>query len=252
MQHSQEQHMRLQSLFQRWDVCGRRRHLHLHLQRGLGGSHLWTEHQRLQPSSMLQRRDLCGRSQLVPVRVRPRFCRTRLQNQHKRVPVFTLCLWSHLRGRDQWFPMHLSTWQNRSPMPRVHRYWEDLPLRWAAVSSRQPLGGGVQQLPLHQRQSGLHQGPVWSSSLPAPVIRPGPETAVLPGWTGVSGAQLLHLLLPPLPSVGGLFYGWTSTSTGNHQVPAKQRPFGQQLRPHNTCFQQRQSTTGNNSGKYLL
>lgn len=41
--HSQEQHMRLQSLFQRWDVCGRRGHLLLHLQRGMGGPHLWTE-----------------------------------------------------------------------------------------------------------------------------------------------------------------------------------------------------------------
>lgn len=40
---SQEQHVRLQSLFQRRHLCGRRRHLHLHLQRGLGGPHLWTK-----------------------------------------------------------------------------------------------------------------------------------------------------------------------------------------------------------------
>lgn len=39
--HSQEQHMRLKSLFQWWNLCGRRRHLHLHLQRGLGRPHLW-------------------------------------------------------------------------------------------------------------------------------------------------------------------------------------------------------------------
>lgn len=86
-------------------------------------------------------------------------------------------------------------------------------------------------------------GAVWSSSLPTPFIRSGPETAVLPSRTGVSGAQLLDVLLPSLPSVGGLFFGWALTSTSNHQVPAKQRVSGQQLWPHNTRFQQRQSTT---------
>jgi len=29
-------------------------------------------------------------------------------------------------------------------------------------------------------------GAVWSPSMPAPAVRPGPKTAVLPGWTGVS------------------------------------------------------------------
>lgn len=90
-------------------------------------------------------------------------------------------------------------------------------------------------------------GAVWSSSLPAQFIRSGPKTAVLPGWTRVSGAQLLDMLLPTLPSVGGLFYGWTLTSANNHQVPAKQRASGQQLWPHNTHFQQRQSTTSESS-----
>lgn len=168
------------------------------------------------------------------------------------MPVFTLCLRSHLRGRDQWFPLHLSAWKNRNPMPRVHRNWEDLSLCWAATSARQPLGGRVQQLPLHQRQSRLFKGGVWSSSLPAPVIRPGPETAVLPSWTGMCGAQLPHMLYSSLPSVGGLLHGKNLTSTSNYQVPAKQWAFGQQLWPHNTCFQQRQSTTRNNRGEYLL
>lgn len=39
--HSQEQHVCLRPLFQRGNLCGRRRHLHLHLQRGLGRPHLW-------------------------------------------------------------------------------------------------------------------------------------------------------------------------------------------------------------------
>ena len=90
-------------------------------------------------------------------------------------------------------------------------------------------------------------GAVWSSPLPAPVIRPGPEAAGLPGRTGVFGAQLPHLLLSPLQWVGRLFHGWTLTSTSNHQVPAEQRAFGQQLWPHNTCFQQRQSATSESS-----
>lgn len=90
-------------------------------------------------------------------------------------------------------------------------------------------------------------GVVWSSPLPAPVIRPGPEAAGLPSRTRVCGAQLSHLLLSPLQWVGGLFRGWTLISTSNHQVPAEQRAFGQQLWPHNTCFQQRQSATSESS-----
>lgn len=35
---------------------------------------------------------------------------------------------------------------------------KDLPLFRASVSPRQPLGRGVQQLPLHRRQSGVHKG----------------------------------------------------------------------------------------------
>lgn len=93
-------------------------------------------------------------------------------------------------------------------------------------------------------------GAVWSPALPPRAIRPGKGAEVLPSWTGVSGAQLLHLLLPPLRSVGGLFNGWTPASPSNHQVPAKQRPFGQQLWPHNSCVQQRQSTTGESSLTY--
>lgn len=146
----------------------------------------------------------------------------------------------------------MPTWKKRPPMPRVHRCWKDLPLRRAAFSSRQSLGGRVQQLPLHQWQSGLYKGAVWSSSLPAPVVRPGPETALLPGWKGVCGAQIPHMLFPSLQSVGGLFHSWTLTSTSNHQVPAKQWVSGQQLRPHNACFQKRQSTIRNNSGERLL
>ena len=156
-----------------------------------------------------------------------------------------------------------------------HRYWEDLPLRRAAVSTRQPLGGGVQQLSLHQRQSGLYKGrtdllaedmslvldkfltifwtkrwltrpdpvspgAVWSPPLPAPAVGPA---AVLPCGTGVSKAQLPHLLVPPVPPVGGLLHRRTLAPPSHHQVPAEQRASGQQLCPHNTCFQQRQSST---------
>lgn len=39
-----------------------------------------------------------------------------------------------------------------------HRRWENLPLYWAAVSTWQPLGGGVQQLPLPRWQGGLYKG----------------------------------------------------------------------------------------------
>lgn len=90
-------------------------------------------------------------------------------------------------------------------------------------------------------------GGVRSSSLPTPTVRPGPETAFLPSWTSVYGAQLPHMLFPSLPSLGGLLHGQNCTPTSNHQVPAKQWASGQQLWPHNTCIQQRQSTTSESS-----
>lgn len=170
-----------------------------------------------------------------------------------------------------------------SPSLCSRRCWEELPPRRAPVSPQQPLGGGVQQLPMPGWQSGLYQGErrtsgplhrlveggegkkvvvsssisvisgaVRPSALPASPARPGSRTAAVPGGTEVCGARLPPLLLWPLPGLGGLLRGRRHASAGGHRVPAQRQASGQQLRAHHAGFQQGQSPTGECPGTTAL